>query len=145
MNNGGDFVRCIICLDEKNGMMFNKRRLSQDIVIVKDVLEYESPIMMNSYSYKIFAQEDINKQILVQEGLPILNEDYFQWIEDVDLKDYEIKISELIVYYWNRMYPSDLKCHIDFSDDKWEVISEIELNGNSHEKITKRVYKRKEM
>ena len=54
-----------------------------------------------------------------------------------------IKKPSFRLYYWNRRYPSDLKFDIDFSNGKWEVVSEEEFEGNSHDKITKKVILKK--
>ena len=32
-------MKLIVCLDDKNGMMFNKRRQSRDRVLIENVLE----------------------------------------------------------------------------------------------------------
>ena len=49
-------------------------------------------------------------------------------------------IDEIIVYRWNRVYPSDFSCNADFS--QFTVKSEAELQGSSHEKISKIIYGR---
>lgn len=138
-------MNLIVCLEDKNGMMFNKRRLSQDVVIREDIynnLEGKS-LIMNNYSFKMFQQDNSDKNIVVSEDLPVDNNEDFQFIEDKQLSKYENKIHKLIVYYWNRRYPSDLKFDINLSSDKWEVISETEFPGKSHEKITKKIILKK--
>lgn len=135
-------MNLIVCLEEKNGMMFNKRRLSQDVVIREDIynnLEGKN-LIMNNYSFKMFQKDNCNKNIVVSENLPVDNNEDFQFIEDKQLSKYEDKIDKLIVYYWNRRYPSDLKFDINLSNDVWKVISEIEFPGKSHEKITKKIF-----
>ena len=104
-------MNIIVCLEDKNGMMFNKRRLSQDVAI--------------------------------REDLPVCDSENLQFIEDKQLGNFESEIDKMIVYYWNRRYPSDLKFDIDFSNGKWEIVSEEEFEGNSHDKITKKVILKK--
>lgn len=138
-------MNLIVCLEEKNGMMFNKRRLSQDIAIREDI--YNSldgkNLIMNNYSFKMFQKDNNDKNIVVSEDLPADNNEDFQFIEDKQLSKYEDKIDKLIIYYWNRRYPSDLKFDINLSSGKWEVISETEFQGKSHEKITKKIILKK--
>lgn len=138
-------MNLIVCLEEKNGMMFNKRRLSQDIAIREDI--YNSldgkNLIMNNYSFKMFQKDNNDKNIVVSEDLPADNNEDFQFIEDKQLSKYEDKIDKLIVYYWNRRYPSDLKFDINLSSGKWEVILETEFQGKSHEKITKKIILKK--
>ena len=62
------------------------------------------------------------------------------FIENIDIRQYSDVAEKITVYYWNRIYPSDLSCSIDFS--KLSVVSQTEFQGNSHDKITKTVYGR---
>lgn len=138
-------MNLIVCLEDKNGMMFNKRRLSQDVVIREDIYNNldGKNLIMNNYSFKMFQKDNSDKNIVISEDLPVDNDEDFQFIEDKQLGKYEDKISKLIVYYWNRRYPSDLKFDIDLSSSKWEVASETEFPGKSHEKITKKIILKK--
>ena len=79
----------------------------------------------------------------MSEDLPVDDNENFQFIEDKQLSEYEDIIDKITIYYWNRRYPSDLKFDIDFSNDKWQVISEEEFPGKSHEKITKKIILKK--
>ena len=144
-------MNIIVCLEDKNGMMFNKRRLSQDKVIREDIYNNMDgkSLVMNSYSFKMFEKDNPTIDIIVREDLPLCDKDNLQFIEDKQLGNFESEIDKIIVYYWNRRYPSDLKFDIDFSDSvcksdgNWEVISEEEFCGNSHEKITKKIILKK--
>ncbi len=138
-------MNLIVCLEDNNGMMFNKRRLSQDVVIREDIynnLDGKS-LIMNSYSFKMFQKDNSEQKIVVSEDLPVDDNENFQFIEDKQLSEYEDIIDKITIYYWNRRYPSDLKFDIDFSNDKWQVISEEEFPGKSHEKITKKIILKK--
>ena len=48
-------MNIIICLDDKNGMMFNKRRQSQDKILRADIKELVkiNILYMNNYYYKL--------------------------------------------------------------------------------------------
>lgn len=137
-------MKIIVCLDDQNGMMFNHRRQSQDRMVKEDIMHLPLPIVMNTYSYKMFEKEAFAKTIIVNDDLPVLKEACYQFIEDLDVKPYEDQITEIIVYSWNRNYPSDLKWTIDLSDKQWQKISETEFQGSSHDCITKKVYIRNE-
>ena len=66
------------------------------------------------------------------QGVPFsINESVKRKSKDID---------EIIVYRWNRVYPSDFSCNADFS--QFTVKSEAELQGSSHEKISKIIYGR---
>ena len=62
------------------------------------------------------------------------------FIENIDLKSYEDSLDEIVVYRWNRVYPADFYCEIDLG--AFNIMSEGEFSGSSHEKITKIVYSR---
>ena len=111
-------MNIIVCLEDKNGMMFNKRRLSQDKVIREDIYNNMDgkSLIMNSYSFKMFEKDNPTIDIIVREDLPLCDKDNLQFIEDKQLGKFESEIDKIIVYYWNRRYPSDLKFDIDFSD-----------------------------
>ena len=49
----------MVCVDDKNGMMFNKRRQSQDRVLRQHMLELagDKKLWMNAYSRKQFPKK----------------------------------------------------------------------------------------
>ena len=103
-------MNIIVCLDDKNGMMFNKRRQSQDKLLRSDIKE--------------------------------CNENDFCLVEDKSLYKYIDKINTIVIYNWNRIYPTDLHFDIDLNNNSWELMNESEFEGSSHEKITKKIYRR---
>lgn len=129
-------MKIIICLDDNGGMLFNNRRQSRDRVVCEDVVKnlngeklFISPfsqILFESYKNDVLACEDFltkgNVCFVENQVLSLCNAD------------------EVIVYRWNRVYPSDFYCDIDFS--KYSLAEQAELEGFSHEKITKEIYKR---
>ena len=58
-------------------------------------------------------------------------------MEDCELAPYLEKIEQIIVYRWNREYPSDRKIDIDLK--KWKRNSKRDFEGSSHKKITEEV------
>lgn len=136
----------IVCVDEKNGMMFNHRRQSRDSAVCQDILlECKGKkLYMSAYSQKLFGEVQgveieirISDHILKQAG-----ETDACFIEDTRLSGFEEHIQAVILYKWNRKYPADLYFTIDLSDDSWELQRTEEFKGSSHERITKEVYKR---
>ena len=136
-------MKIIVCLEDKKGMMFNKRRLSKDRILIEEIgqtLEMQT-IWMNAYSYKLF--ESLNWQNIK------VDEDFLQnadakdacFVENQKLVDYKEKIDELIIYWWNRRYPADFYFDLDLND--FDKMNETEFEGSSHEKITKQIYVRR--
>ena len=57
-----------------------------------------------------------------------------------DVRPYENQVQKVIVFRWNRHYPSDVRFGIDLST--WRLAAAEEFPGSSHEKITMEVYER---
>ena len=97
-------MNIIVCLEDKNGMMFNKRRLSQDVAIREDIYKNMDgkSLIMNAYSYKMFSKDEPKIDIIVREDLPVCDKENLQFIEDKQLGNFESEIDKIIVYYWNR-------------------------------------------
>lgn len=136
-------MNVFICVDDNKGMLFNGRRQSRDEAIVKDILEFagNDKIWMSSYSSKLFlASPD---RILIEDNFLKDTLKYgYCFLENVPLKSYEDRIEKLIVYGWNRVYPADTYLDVDLITD-WEMIDTKEFGGKSHEKITRKIYRRK--
>ena len=130
----------IVCVDDNLGMMFNNRRQSRDIEVVKKIIEFTkgSSLWMNKYSYELFEKSDCTN-INIDSGFlsETANEEYC-FVEDTDLKPYEKWVEKIIVFRWNTVYPSDRELDIDLKT--WQLIESSEFTGKSHEKITMEVY-----
>lgn len=130
-------MKFIVCVDVNNGLMFNKRRVSKDEVVLLDMISSVDKLYMNEYSKKMFSDYSLEDDVIVSDDYS--NEYYF--IEDDSLKQYEDNIEEIVVYNWNREYPSDLKLDVNLSG--FSIKEEKIIEGNSHEEIIKIVYVRK--
>lgn len=134
-------MKIIVCIDKNGGMAFNKRRQSQDKILRERILRITSgsKLLMNDYSYKLYG---FNSQIVSDNKfLENSTNDDFCFVEDVDVYPYENKINKIILYHWNRSYPSDLKFKISL-EKGWKLISREDFKGSSHEKITEEIYER---
>lgn len=129
----------ILCLDDKKGMMFNNRRQSKDKFVIQDILKLVDgkKLFISSYSESLF--QGLESKLIIDDNFlnNAVEEDYC-FVENNNLKDFSEKIEKIIVYKWNRIYPSDLKLEITIQD--WNLIGRFEFVGNSHDKITREVY-----
>lgn len=137
-------VIALICVDDSGGTMFNHRRQSRDRIIRADMLHESGNhrLWMNSYSAKQFAPEGLEGITISDDFLEQSGVGDYCFVEGISLAAYEEKIETLILYKWNRLYPSDTFFDIPLVDHGWELTESTELSGYSHEKITKEVYKR---
>lgn len=131
-------MKVIVCLDDNNGMLFNNRRQSRDRIVTEDIIENLNGenLYVLPFSQKLFEGFDNVCCIDCASVSKALTDDTF-FIENLSLSAMD-NITTLVVYKWNRIYPADFYCDIDFN--KFSLIQEIEFKGNSHEKITKQIY-----
>ena len=129
-----------IAIDDEKGLMFNQRRQSRDRVLRDDVLVEcnGEKLWMNSYSRKLFGSETDGQFEVDEDFLNKAADGEFCYVETDGLAEYENKISKLVLYRWNRLYPADVYFEIDLSS--WTLASTTEFAGSSHERITKEVW-----
>ena len=127
----------ILCLDSNFGMLFNGRRQSMDLLLYKRIEDDLNgrKLLVNSYSARLF---DSTKIICDDNFLENAGRDDICFAENVDLSLYFDKIDKYVLYFWNRTYPSDVK----FNNSMYGFLlaSETEFKGNSHERITEKIY-----
>lgn len=134
----------ITCLDDDNGMFFNKRRQSRDEEVIKDILENtDKKIWMNQYSAKLFEPFQPSKLIVEDDFFNCLKKGDYCFVENYNLKSQEDRIEYIIIYRWNRKYPADVYFDIDLIAEEWELVDTKEFRGGSHDKITREIYRRK--
>lgn len=131
-------MQVIITVENRNGMLFNHRRVSRDQKVSERILAYckEKRLWMNAYSAKLFEN---NPQIRVSETF-LEQKDAICFVEDQDVIPYLPEIDTIILFHWNRDYPADFFFTVDLSE--WNRIHQEEFAGKSHEKITMEVYKK---
>ena len=138
-------MNVIVCLDNNNGMMFNKRRQSQYKLLRADIKSSlkNNILYMNEYSYKLYKDIDNNNIKISPDFLTECNGDNYALVENISLKAYISKIDSIVIYRWNRDYPADLYFDIDLKNGEWILDETKDFQGSSHEKITKELYRRK--
>lgn len=134
-------MKLIVCLDDRLGMMFNKRRQSRDRILIDDIINMVrgEKIVIAPYSESLFKDKSANTEVI---GDPLCEASGDSWcfIEDGTLIKNKDKVDTLVIYRWNRHYPGDN--FFDFPMDGYALSSSEELVGSSHDKITKEVWKK---
>ena len=126
-------MNLIVCIANNNGIMFNKRRVSKDALLIERLREItkNNKLYISEYSKELFNDfENIIQDISLLE-----NEDYY-FLEDENLP--YLNFNKIIIYKWNRDYPADKFFDLNLSE--YNKIKEEEFVGNSHEKITEIIY-----
>ena len=132
-----------LCVDDRYGMMFNRRRQSKDSLLRKRLLEHVNgnKLWMNSYSATQF--QPLPENVVVDEA-------FLQKAEKRDVCFLEGQISEqfpydcerLILYSWNRKYPADTYFPAEILMS-WKLKYSCDFEGSSHDQITERIYEKK--
>lgn len=125
-----------ICLDDANGLRFNHRRQSRDAAVLEDIRsQLTGNLLIDAYSEKLIREAEIPYVLS-----PETAEDFFA--EDVPSEELLAQTEKIVVYRWNRRYPSDVRWEPDLSALGFVLAETSEFPGTSHEKITREVYVR---
>lgn len=132
----------ITCVDDAGGLLFNKRRQSQDRILRKEILAQTSgqKLWMDAYTAALFEGEtasiEVAEDFLQKAGLG-----EYALLQDREATPYLDRIEKIVLYHWNRSYPGDFFFDIDLTKD-WHCIFTREFAGSSHDKITEEVYEK---
>ena len=131
-------MNIIICLDDKNGILFNNRRQSRDAAVCQRILALakDSALWMNAYSAKLFVGGDIK---ISDDFLSAVGVGEYCFLENNDFLMYGGEIEKVIVYRWNKVYPADVKVDSAFFSGK-KLVQSTDFAGNSHARITEEIY-----
>ncbi len=131
-------MHIIVCLDDRNGTLFNKRRLSSDRAVCQRVADAGGRLWMNGYSAPLFqgVQVCVDENFLEKAGPGDVC-----FVENVDIAPYARQVETVTVYRWNRAYPSDTKFPLELFAHRWRLEHTVDFPGNSHETITEERYR----
>lgn len=133
-------MKIIVCLDDKDGMLFNGRRQSMDRNLRKRILQMTkgNTLWMNEYTAQQF--DELESHVAVNEDfLELAQDDDFCFLENLDISPYISRINTLIIYRWNRIYPRDVCFPVALYSHLNKVRS-CDFAGSSHDSITEEVY-----
>ena len=138
---GGNIMKIILCLDERDGMAFNKRRQSSDARVSEDIVRTAGGrLVIFPYSEKLISE--IGECRVSENALCEAREGDYVFVETASVDEQLRNAEGLIIYRWNRHYPSSLKLSVKPEDVGFRLVSTSDFVGNSHEKITKEIYER---
>lgn len=131
------------CIDDRGGMLFNRRRQSQDRLLRQDLLAEAAgrPVWMSAYSYKLFSPAPENIRA-AEDFFTRAGKGELCFFEDADPAPWLAKAEQVILYRWNRTYPADR--YFSMPPEGWTLERREDFPGSSHEKISKEVLVRSE-
>ncbi len=123
----------IACIANNNGILFNKRRVSKDALLIERLREIINTNILycSEYSKSLFS--DFNN---LTNDITSLTNDSFYFLEDENIPN--IIFNKIIIYKWNRDYPADKFFEYDLSE--YTLESQTDFKGNSHDLITELIY-----
>ena len=125
-----------ICLDDRSGLQFNKRRQSRDSAVLEDIrTQLTGSLLIEPFSEKLIREAEI-PYVLPPETA----DDFFA--ENIPSDELLEQVNKLVIYRWNRLYPSDVRWEPDLPALGFALEETTEFPGTSHEKITREVYTR---
>ena len=146
-------MKIIVCIDERGGMAFNRRRQSRDARVSEDVLRtacgrlvvypYSARLLEEAVSALAPATDGVGGTAafrVSEDALGECGEDEYVLVEDRAIGGYAERADGMIIYNWNRHYPADLRLDVSPEALGMRLISRDELVGRAHERITKEVY-----
>lgn len=130
-------VTVFTCVDDNYGIAFNNRRQSRDCRINDVIFEMigDSPLFVDAYSKRIFEEDKVTVK---KEHLKNASVGDYCFAERDTLELYDKKISKLVLFKWNKVYPSDKRLMIDLSQRTLE--RKFDFEGRSHKIITCEVW-----
>ena len=134
----------IVCVDDRGGVLFNRRRQSQDALLRADALAAAagSRLWMSAYTRSQF-REDTGTALIVDENfLEKAGPGDYCFVEGAALTPHLDRVEAVVLYRWNRCYPFDTSLDLALDRPPWRLASSEEFAGSSHERITKEVYRR---
>ncbi|MCC8141959.1 MAG: ribonuclease Z [Lachnospiraceae bacterium] len=138
----------IQCVDDEMGTSFGGKRQSRDREVTRDILRLASDSVLRTDAYtgkllladkEFFSADTVSPEnILVSDDcLEVADPGEYCFVELMDVSSCMDRVEEIVLYHWNRAYPSTEKFTMP---DGYALSVTEEFAGYSHEKITKEVY-----
>lgn len=131
-----------VCIDDRNGLLFNGRRLSRDRAQQEDLLAFcrGKRLWMAPGSAPLFAGREADIRV-DRDFLDHAGAGEVCLMEDRLPESCADRVEAVLLYRWNRTYPSDVRWDLDLTD--FTLVEQLEFPGTSHERITRELYQRK--
>ena len=104
-------MTCVICLEDRGGVMFNHRRVSRDAVVTDRILKLATehgPLNITPYTLRLLPQENIPSCVVHICDHPAAEGKGTCWLEDTVGELRPDAADRLILFRWNRTYPADM-------------------------------------
>ena len=128
------------CLDDRNGIGYNRRRQSRDSAVLGDIQSrLDGDLMIDPISRRLVERAGIPWCPAPQELPEELPEGSY-FVEERQPGTWVAKAQCVVLYRWNRLYPADRWFDIDLNAMGFTLAETLDFAGTSHPIITREVY-----
>ena len=131
-------MHLIVCVDDRDGMAFCGRRLSRDREVYAHIrkLTHGHKLWMHPASAQLFSGDAV---VHDTSFLELAGQGDYCFAETTPLPSRIANLESVILYHWNRAYPSNLRFPRSLLENMHLVYTE-DFPGNSHDTITMEHY-----
>ena len=136
-------MKLIVCVDNQNGMAFNHRRQSRDVLLTRRLLQRAASriVWIHPDSAVLFEAQGAGSVRAAEDFLQQAGSGDICFVETAAFASWEDEIEEIWLYRWNRAYPGDVFFPISLAQG-WKLAEKTDFSGNSHACITEEIYKK---
>lgn len=132
-------MNIVVCVEDKGGIAFNKRRLSRDKKVIEDLqkLLNGKNLYIRPESKDLFV-DAANLNIKTTDSPDKISDGFFF----ADKEDPTVLYKSgdtVVIYRWNRRYPADIFFGMEQKGQLPQLRETVDFEGNSHEKITREI------
>ena len=149
-------MKIILCADQKDGLLFNRRRQSQDRELRKRILSIigDEKLYLSEYSAGQFTESQWQDRLVICEEPQAAAAAGAAWYFAEGQALQAADADAVILYRWDKVYPADVYLDLPLaagsdggaagkSDGGWRLSAASEFAGYSHERITEEIYIRR--
>ena len=131
-------MHLIVCIDDRDGMAFCGRRLSRDRAVTDHIMHVTagSKLWMHPASVSLFPDANVQAEPAFLEKAQAGD---YCFAETTPLPPDIKNLESVILYRWNRAYPSTLRFPRSLLH-AMHLVNTEDFPGNSHEIITMEQY-----
>ena len=133
-------MKAILCADPKNGLLFNRRRQSQDRELRKRILSIigDEKLYVSAYSAGQFTESSWKDRLLIcedpAEAAAAGAAFYFAEGQPLKAAAEEGQLDAVILFRWDKVYPADTYLDLPLTEERaGEALNSAEMS-NSAEK-----------
>ncbi len=130
----------ILCLDQKDGMLFNKRRQTFDYELLDMICKsFKGKLFISSFSEKYFGQRSVT---VLSSPLTDAPSESAVFIENEDVTPFIGNIDKIIIYRFGCVYPADTYFTVKPLESGFRLAGRIKFSTEVHKDMFKEIYKR---